>query len=144
MTDQPVRLDVSEGVATITLDRPQAMNSLDVATKVLLREIVQTVAEDPAARCVVLTGTGRAFCTGQDLKEHVQLLESGGSDQLFSTVDEHYNPIVTTIVGMQKPVSARIRRSHAKARLAPAPAATPFTAATTGFCIPTIVVTIGL
>ena len=41
-------------------------------------------------------------------------------------------------------VSTRIRRSHAKARLAPAPAATPFTAATTGFCIPTIVVTIGL
>jgi 2-(1,2-epoxy-1,2-dihydrophenyl)acetyl-CoA isomerase len=108
MSDAPVLLDLTDGVATITLNRPDAMNSLDVATKVLLLEIVRTVAEDPAARCVVLTGTGRAFCTGQDLKEHVQLLESGGSEQLFSTVDDHYNPIVSTIAGMAKPVIAAV------------------------------------
>ena len=66
-----VLLDLTDGVATITLNRPEAMNSLDVATKVLLLETIRQVAEDPAARCVVLTGTGRAFCTGQDLKEHV-------------------------------------------------------------------------
>lgn len=104
----PVLLDVSEGVATITLNRPDAMNSLDVATKVLLREVVQQVAEDPAVRCVLLTGTGRAFCTGQDLKEHVQLLHNGGSEALFSTVDEHYNPIVTALAGMAKPVLAAV------------------------------------
>lgn len=108
MTTAPVLLDVSEGVATITLNRPDAMNSLDVATKVLLREVVQQVAEDQAVRCVVLTGTGRAFCTGQDLKEHVQLLENGGSEALFSTVDEHYNPIVTALAGMAKPVVAAV------------------------------------
>lgn len=108
MTDAPVLLDVTDGVATITLNRPEAMNSLDVATKVLLREIVQQVAEDPAARCVVLTGTGRAFCTGQDLKEHVQLLHNGGSAQLFNTVDEHYNPIVTALAAMAKPVVAAV------------------------------------
>ncbi|NHC23416.1 enoyl-CoA hydratase [Nocardioides sp. IC4_145] len=107
-TQAPVLLDVSEGVATITLNRPDAMNSLDVATKVLLREMVQHVAEDPAVRCVLLTGTGRAFCTGQDLKEHVQLLRGGGSEALFSTVDEHYNPIVTTLAGMAKPVVAAV------------------------------------
>ena len=88
-TDSAVQLDLSDGVATITLNRPDAMNSLDVATKVLLLETVRTVAEDPAARCVVLTGTGRAFCTGQDLKEHIQLLESGSSDALFTTVEKH-------------------------------------------------------
>ena len=107
-TDAPVLLDLTEGVATITLNRPQAMNSLDIATKVLLRETVQHVAEDPAARCVVLTGTGRAFCTGQDLKEHVQLLENGGSEALFNTVDEHYNPIVSALAGMEKPVLAAV------------------------------------
>jgi 2-(1,2-epoxy-1,2-dihydrophenyl)acetyl-CoA isomerase len=104
----PVQLDTTDGVATITLNRPDAMNSLDVATKVLLLEIVRTVADDPAVRCVVLTGTGRAFCTGQDLKEHVQLLHNGGSDQLFTTVDDHYNPIVTTLAGMAKPVIAAV------------------------------------
>ena len=104
----PVLLDVTDGIATITLNRPEAMNSLDVATKVLLLEIVRQVADDPAARCVVLTGTGRAFCTGQDLKEHVQLLDNGGSDQLFTTVDDHYNPIVTALAGMAKPVIAAV------------------------------------
>jgi 2-(1,2-epoxy-1,2-dihydrophenyl)acetyl-CoA isomerase len=104
----PVLLDVADGVATITFNRPEAMNSLDVATKVLLLETLRQVADDPDARCVVLTGTGRAFCTGQDLKEHVQLLNSGGSDQLFSTVDDHYNPIVSTLAGMAKPVIAAV------------------------------------
>ena len=61
MTDAPVLLDVTDGVATITLNRPEAMNSLDIATKELLVEITAQVAADPAARCVVLTGTGRAF-----------------------------------------------------------------------------------
>jgi 2-(1,2-epoxy-1,2-dihydrophenyl)acetyl-CoA isomerase len=108
MTDAPVLYHLTDGVATITLNRPDAMNSLDVATKVLLRDTVQQVAEDPAARCVVLTGTGRAFCTGQDLKEHIQLLESGGSDALFTTVDDHYNPTVMALAGMAKPVIAAV------------------------------------
>ena len=106
--DRPVLLDVSAGVATITLNRPGAMNSLDVATKELLLETLRRVADDPEVRCVVLTGTGRAFCTGQDLKEHVELLENGGSEALFATVDEHYNPIVTTLAGMAKPVIAAV------------------------------------
>ncbi len=108
MTDAPVLLDLTDGVATITINRPEAMNSLDIATKELLVEITAEVAADPRARCVVLTGTGRAFCTGQDLKEHVQLLENGGSDALFTTVERHYNPLVTTLAEMEKPVIAAI------------------------------------
>ncbi|MEO9323103.1 enoyl-CoA hydratase-related protein [Nocardioides sp. C4-1] len=108
MTDSPVLLDLTDGVATITLNRPDAMNSLDVATKELLLETVTTVAADPAARVVVLTGSGRSFCTGQDLKEHIRLLENGGSDELFTTVERHYNPIVTALAGMEKPVIAKV------------------------------------
>lgn len=108
MTDSPVTYDLVEGVATITLNRPDAMNSLDIATKESLRDIVTEAAEDPAARCVVLTGSGRAFCVGQDLKEHVQLLESGSSDELFTTVERHYNPIVTALATMPKPVIAAV------------------------------------
>ncbi len=108
MTEPSVLLDVTDGVGTITLNRPDAYNSLDIATKELLLETVRSVADDPAVRCVVLTGSGRAFCTGQDLKEHIELLENGGSDLLFTTVDKHYNPIVTTLAGMAKPVIAAI------------------------------------
>jgi 2-(1,2-epoxy-1,2-dihydrophenyl)acetyl-CoA isomerase len=104
----PVRYDLTDGVATIRLNRPEAMNSLDVATKELLRDTVREAAADPAARCVVLTGSGRAFCTGQDLKEHVQLLQSGDSDALFTTVERHYNPIVTALAEMEKPVVAAV------------------------------------
>ncbi len=105
---QPVRYDVQDGVATITLDRPDAMNSLDVATKEALRDAVQRAAADDAVRCVVLTGTGRAFCVGQDLKEHVQILADSSSDALFRTVPEHYNPIVTALATMPKPVVAAV------------------------------------
>ena len=108
MSESSVLYVVADGVATITLNRPEAMNSLDVATKVLLRETVLQAAENDAVRCVVLTGTGRAFCTGQDLKEHIQILESGSSEQLFTTVDEHYNPIVSAIDAMEKPVIAAV------------------------------------
>ncbi len=108
MSEAPVLVDVSEGVATITFNRPEAMNSLDVATKEALLEAVRSVADDPSARCVVLTGTGRAFCVGQDLKQHIEILNSGSSDQLFRTVDEHYNPIVTALAGMAKPVIAAV------------------------------------
>lgn len=110
MSDEtaPVLLDVTEGIATITLNRPGAMNSLDVATKELLRETVEQVAADDAVRCVVLTGTGRGFCVGQDLKEHIELLRNGSSDELFRTVPEHYNPIVTALATMPKPVVAAV------------------------------------
>jgi 2-(1,2-epoxy-1,2-dihydrophenyl)acetyl-CoA isomerase len=108
MPDQPVLLSVADGVATITFNRPDSMNSLDVATKEALLAAVRRVADDPAARCVVLTGTGRAFCVGQDLKEHIEILNSTSSDSLFRTVEEHYNPIVTTLVDMEKPVIAAV------------------------------------
>jgi len=108
MTDQPVIYAVSDGVATITLNRPDAMNSLDVATKVALRDSVTRAAEDEAVRCVVLTGSGRAFCVGQDLKEHIEILNSSSSDELFRTVPEHYNPTVKALATMNKPVIAAV------------------------------------
>jgi 2-(1,2-epoxy-1,2-dihydrophenyl)acetyl-CoA isomerase len=108
MTDQPVIYSVSDGVATITLNRPDAMNSLDVATKVALRDSVTEAAGDPAVRCVVLTGSGRAFCVGQDLKEHIEILRSSSSDELFRTVPEHYNPTVQALATMNKPVVAAV------------------------------------
>lgn len=108
MSDQPVIYAVADGVATITLNRPESMNSLDTATKEALREAVQRAAADQDVRCVVLTGTGRGFCVGQDLKEHVTALAEVGSDEVLATVSRHYNPIVTALATMQKPVIAAV------------------------------------
>lgn len=104
----PVLYEVVDGVATITLNRPDAMNGLDVATKEALLETVRAVAVDEAVRCVVLTGSGRAFCVGQDLKEHLAGLEGDQSVPLSDTVTEHYNPLVLTLATMPKPVIAAV------------------------------------
>ena len=102
-----VVVSVDGGVTTVRLARPEAMNALDVPTKVALRDALTTAAGDDTVRCVVLTGTGRAFCVGQDLREHVRLLAEG-SDVLGTTVAEHYNPIATTLATMPKPVVAAV------------------------------------
>ncbi|GHG96091.1 enoyl-CoA hydratase/isomerase family protein [Streptomyces lanatus] len=107
-----VLYEVSDGLATITLNRPEAMNALSIAAKVALRDAVQAAADDSAVRAVLLTAAGeRAFCVGQDLKEHIGLLVADretGSGQTMSTVREHYNPIVRAIAGMAKPVVAGV------------------------------------
>src|SRR4051794_22325543 len=108
MSDSSVRYEVADGVATITLDRPEAMNALDIATKVALRDIVEEAAGDDSVRCVVLTGTGRAFCVGQDLKEHIRLLAANDLEALWNTVPEHYAPIARALAGMPKPVVAAL------------------------------------
>jgi 2-(1,2-epoxy-1,2-dihydrophenyl)acetyl-CoA isomerase len=107
-TAAPVLLDVVDSVATITLNRPDAMNGLDVATKDLLLATVRQVADDPTVRCVVLTGSGRAFCVGQDLKEHLAGLTGEADIPLSDTVEKHYNPIVLALATMPKPVVAAV------------------------------------
>ena len=106
-TAAPVLLDVSGGVATVTFNRADAMNALDTPTKELLLSTLQRVADDADVRVVVLTGTGRAFCVGQDLREHIGLLQSQ-DESLWQTVPQHYNPIVELIATMNKPVIAAL------------------------------------
>ncbi|WP_428952484.1 enoyl-CoA hydratase/isomerase family protein [Streptomyces sp. cg35] len=107
-----VLYEVSDGLATITLNRPEAMNAMNTEAKVALRDAVQAAAADDAVRAVLLTAAGdRAFCVGQDLKEHVGSLvadREAGSGQTMSTVREHYNPIVRALTQMPKPVVAAV------------------------------------
>jgi len=112
MTD-PVRYDVADAVATITLDQPDTLNALSIAMKVALREAVERAAADDAVRAVVLTGAGRGFCVGQDLREHAAALEQG--DTALSTVREHYNPIVRALAELPKPVVAAVNGTAAGA-----------------------------
>lgn len=102
-----IRYDVADGVATLTLDRPDALNALNVELKVSLREAVERAGADDAVRAVVLTGAGRGFCVGQDLREHAEALAAGGGSAL-STVRDHYNPLVRAIAELPKPVVAAV------------------------------------
>ncbi|MBX6383638.1 MAG: enoyl-CoA hydratase/isomerase family protein [Microbispora sp.] len=101
-----VLYDVDEAVATITLNRPDAMNSLTLAMKTDLLAAVRRAADDASVRAVLVTGAGRAFCAGQDLREHAANLEGGLG--LAGTVRAHYNPIISAIATMGKPVVAAV------------------------------------
>ncbi|MFF3407414.1 enoyl-CoA hydratase/isomerase family protein [Streptomyces sp. NPDC002742] len=107
-----VLYEVSDGLATITLNRPEAMNAMNTETKVAFRDAAQAAASDDAVRAILLTAAGdRAFCVGQDLKEHIGLLaadKQSGSGRTMSTVREHYNPIVRALTGAAKPVVAGV------------------------------------
>lgn len=100
------------GVATITLNRPDSLNSLDVSLKEALAAALASVAEDSSVRAVVLAGAGRAFCVGQDLREHVASL---GGPAPLGTVVRHYNPISLALAELPKPVIAAVRGAAAGA-----------------------------
>ena len=134
-----VLYELTDGLAVVTINRPEAMNALDTPTKVALRDAMAAAKEDPAVRAVLLTGAGdRAFCVGQDLKEHLGGLaaaKQSGTAPL-STVREHYNPTATAIATSR--ASRWSRRStasrRARARASPGPATSgswPTTAAST-------------
>lgn len=95
-------------MTTVTLlgvsGRPGA---LDTPTKNALRATLERLGADPGVRAVVLTGSGKVFCVGQDLREHVTALDADATGA-WETVRSHYNPIVTALATMPKPVIAAV------------------------------------
>ncbi|HEY8533948.1 MAG TPA: enoyl-CoA hydratase-related protein [Micromonospora sp.] len=110
---EPLLVDRTDAVATLTLNRPESLNSLNVALKEALRDTLAELASDPTCRAVVLTGAGRGFCAGQDLREHAAALSE--ESEPLSTVTKHYNPIATALATMPKPVIAAVRGTAAGA-----------------------------
>ena len=99
-----LRVEVDGRVATVTLDRPAALNALTVPVKVGLREALESIAADRSVRAVILTGAGRAFCAGQDLAER----EAPDAALLDVEVRERYNPIIRALRSMSQPVIAAV------------------------------------
>ncbi|HUQ42809.1 MAG TPA: enoyl-CoA hydratase-related protein [Candidatus Limnocylindria bacterium] len=95
-----LEVDAEAGVATITLNRPDALNSLTVPMKVELLGALRRVERDGAVRAVILTGAGRAFCAGQDLRERLQ----PDAAPLGVELRERYNPIVRAMRSMPKAI----------------------------------------
>jgi 2-(1,2-epoxy-1,2-dihydrophenyl)acetyl-CoA isomerase len=103
MTTMSVTVEREGGVATVVLPSP----ALSLAVKEGLLASLLTVAADDQVRAVVLAGTGRSFCVGQDLTEHAAALDKDPATAL-DTVQRHYNPIVTALATMPKPVVAAV------------------------------------
>jgi 2-(1,2-epoxy-1,2-dihydrophenyl)acetyl-CoA isomerase len=99
-----VELDTDAGVATVTLNRPDALNALTVPMKLALFAAFRRLEREKPIRAVVLTGAGRAFCAGQDLRERLE----PGAAPLGVEVRERYNPIIRAMRGLPKPIVAAI------------------------------------
>ena len=106
-----VRVEREGAVATVTLDRPEAMNAQTRESRAELQEALRGVARDREVRAVVLTGAGRGFCAGQDLREE------GALEGVGDTVRKGYVPIIRAITGMEKPVIAAVNGAAAGAGL---------------------------
>ncbi len=97
-------LDIRDGIATITLNRPEVYNAFNDPLSYELQDALKKAEKDPAVRVVVLTGAGKAFSSGQDLKAS---MESGKRD-LSESLRKRYNPIIRAIRNMPKPVICRL------------------------------------
>jgi 2-(1,2-epoxy-1,2-dihydrophenyl)acetyl-CoA isomerase len=103
----PLLVTDKAGVRTVTLNRPAAFNSFNSDLKSALLAALAAAAAEESVRAIVITGAGRAFCAGQDLKEHLALV-TAGDERLATTVSEFYNPLVLAVTGMAKPVIAAV------------------------------------
>ena len=97
--------EISNHVATLTLNRPEVFNSFNREMALLLQTELDACQEDLAVRTIVITGAGRAFCAGQDLKEVTNPELNPGFKKIL---EEHYNPIITRIRTIEKPVIAAV------------------------------------
>jgi 2-(1,2-epoxy-1,2-dihydrophenyl)acetyl-CoA isomerase len=98
-----IRYEAADGVATLTLNRPDRLNSFTVAMHVEVREALAHARDDEAVRALVLTGAGRGFCAGQDLGDRA-VKPGGERPDLGHSIETFYRPLVTALRDMPKPV----------------------------------------
>ncbi len=102
---QSIRKEIENGVATLTFNRPEVFNSFNREMALLLQSELDACANDPDVRAMVITGSGKAFCAGQDLKEVTDPALNPGFKKIL---EEHYNPIITRIRAIEKPIIAAV------------------------------------
>jgi 2-(1,2-epoxy-1,2-dihydrophenyl)acetyl-CoA isomerase len=105
--DRTVTLAVQAGVARITLNRPDKLNSFTRVMHAELAEAIGAIERDSSVRAVLLQGAGRAFCAGQDLAD--LSFDPKAPTELGELIDTTFNPLVRRLQALPKPVVARIQ-----------------------------------
>lgn len=96
---------IENNIGFINLNRPDAFNSFNREMALLLQQTLDNFSTNPAVRAIVITGNGKAFCAGQDLKEVISPELNPG---FRAILEEHYNPIITRIRTIEKPILAAV------------------------------------
>ncbi len=102
MAYESILYSVAKGVACLTLNRPDSLNSFTAAMHAEVAEVLTEAADDTTIRAVVITGAGRGFCAGQDLND--RNVAPGQRVDLGDSVERFYNPLIRRITEMEKPV----------------------------------------
>lgn len=109
MAFSTIQADTADGVLTITLDRADCLNAFCAELSIELTAALRLANRDRAIRCVILTGAGKAFCAGQDLR---QIETPSGPDapdhSLGVYLRDHVNPVIVRLRTMEKPVLAAV------------------------------------
>ncbi len=98
MSFKTIELAIADGVATLSFNRPDKLNSFTTEMHAEVREALAAIQADASVRCLLLTGKGRGFCAGQDLADEVASADIGG------TVERDYNPFVLALTSLPMPV----------------------------------------
>jgi 2-(1,2-epoxy-1,2-dihydrophenyl)acetyl-CoA isomerase len=99
---ETIRYDVSDGVAWVYLNRPNKLNAFIAQMNREINDSVKKASFDDDVRCIVITGEGRAFCSGQDLSEVDENMDHG------QVLREHYGPMIKQIRNCEKPIIAAV------------------------------------
>lgn len=103
MNFSAILLDIAGGVATITLNRPDKLNSFTAQMHAELKQAMQIIQTDRAVRALMITGAGRGFCAGQDLSERINP-EGANTGDPGSSLEKNYNPLVRQLRTLPYPV----------------------------------------
>lgn len=103
MAYETIKYEVKNGVAVLTLNRPDTLNSFTLQMHAEVREVIKSVRATPSIRCLLLTGAGRGFCAGQDLSDRSVAADDSVPD-LGESVEQNYNPLIRGIMTLDKPV----------------------------------------
>lgn len=100
---QTIEYQVENQICTITLNRPDRFNAFNEEMSKEFMEGLKAAEKDPDVRVIILTGAGKAFCSGQDLKDI-----AGQKRSLADSIERRYNPMIKKVTGIEKPVICRL------------------------------------
>jgi len=103
MSYETIEFSITEGVAVLTLNRPDSLNSFNTQMHAEVRSALKEVKKDSSVRCLLLTGNGRGFCAGQDLSDR-NVAPGAEAPNLGESIEKNYSPLLRTIRSLEMPV----------------------------------------